>query len=71
MSILHSTEALFERATNDRIYVQIDGEFAGWLPAAIEIVPDAITLLTPPGFRAKTRSGAVGLPKEWTHSHTR
>ncbi len=71
VNILHGTEALLERGENERIYVQVDGEFAGWLPAAIEIVPDAITLLTPPGFRARTRSGTVGRPKEWTHSHTR
>ena len=69
--ILHGTEALFERGASERIYAQVDGEFAGWLPAAIEIVPDAITLLTPPGFRARTRRHAAGLPKEWTHSHTR
>ncbi|MGB7719293.1 MAG: diacylglycerol kinase family protein [Bryobacteraceae bacterium] len=32
------------------VYVQIDGEFAGQLPAEIRIVPDALTLLTPPGY---------------------
>lgn len=30
---------------NQRVYVQIDGEFAGHLPAEIRIVPDALTLL--------------------------
>jgi diacylglycerol kinase family enzyme len=30
--------------------VQIDGEFAGRLPAEIRIVPDALTLLTPPEY---------------------
>jgi diacylglycerol kinase (ATP) len=30
-----------------RVYVQIDGELAGRLPAQIEIVPDALTLLVP------------------------
>jgi diacylglycerol kinase family enzyme len=29
------------------VYVQIDGEFAGRLPAEIRIVPDALTLLAP------------------------
>jgi diacylglycerol kinase family enzyme len=33
-----------------RVYVQIDGEFAGRLPAEIRIVPDALTLLAPPGY---------------------
>jgi diacylglycerol kinase family enzyme len=32
------------------VYVQIDGEFAGRLPAEIRIVPDALTLLTPPEY---------------------
>jgi len=34
-----------------RIFLQIDGEFAGRLPAEIRIVPDALTLLVPPEYR--------------------
>ena len=33
-----------------RVYIQIDGEFAGHLPAEIQIVPDALTLLVPPEY---------------------
>ena len=33
-----------------RICVQIDGEFAGALPAEVGIVPDALTLLIPPEY---------------------
>jgi diacylglycerol kinase family enzyme len=33
--------------SDSRIYIQIDGEFAGSLPAEIRIVPDAVTLLVP------------------------
>jgi diacylglycerol kinase (ATP) len=36
-----------------RVYLQIDGEFAGHLPAEIRIVPDALTLLVPPEYRKK------------------
>ncbi len=36
--------------TDRRVYVQIDGEFAGHLPAEVRIVPDALTLLVPPGY---------------------
>lgn len=32
-----------------RVYLQIDGELAGHLPAEIRIVPDALTLLVPEG----------------------
>jgi diacylglycerol kinase family enzyme len=39
---------------DSRIYVQVDGEFAGHLPASIEIVPDALSLLVPADFRART-----------------
>ena len=33
-----------------RVYLQIDGEFAGHLPAEIRIVPDALTLLVPENY---------------------
>ncbi len=32
-------------------HVQIDGEYAGRIPARFEIVPDALTLLVPPVYR--------------------
>jgi len=32
------------------VYVQVDGEYAGRLPASVEIVPDALTLLIPPEY---------------------
>lgn len=32
------------------VHVQIDGEYAGRLPAEINIVPDALTLMMPPGY---------------------
>jgi diacylglycerol kinase (ATP) len=35
---------------NERVYVQIDGEFAGRLPALVRIVPDALSLLVPPEY---------------------
>ncbi len=34
----------------DKAYVQIDGEYAGRLPAEIDIVPNALTLLLPEGY---------------------
>jgi diacylglycerol kinase (ATP) len=36
---------------DQRVYVQIDGEFAGHLPALVRIVPDALTLLVPPEYQ--------------------
>ena len=37
------------------IFVQVDGENAGAIPATVEIVPSALTLLMPPVFFAKIR----------------
>jgi diacylglycerol kinase (ATP) len=36
--------------SDHRIKVQVDGELAGELPMRFEIVPDALTLLVPPGY---------------------
>ncbi len=33
------------------VHVQIDGEYAGRIPARMEIVPDALTILAPPVYR--------------------
>jgi YegS/Rv2252/BmrU family lipid kinase len=44
----HSLE--IECATDPGIYVQVDGEFAGRLPARLSIVQDALTLLVPERF---------------------
>jgi YegS/Rv2252/BmrU family lipid kinase len=41
------------------IYVQIDGECAGRLPAEIRIVPDALTLLIPPEYLRASDAAAV------------
>ena len=38
---------------NERTHIQIDGEIAGVLPAAIGIVPDALTLLVPQKYLSR------------------
>ncbi len=38
------------------IYVQVDGELAGKLPARIELIPDALTLLAPRDYVRRERS---------------
>jgi diacylglycerol kinase family enzyme len=37
-------------ADDPRVYVQVDGEYAGRLPATVEIVPGALSLLMPPVY---------------------
>jgi diacylglycerol kinase (ATP) len=50
-SILHAKTLEFFPAGDAPVYVEVDGELAGQLPAKIEIVPDALTLLVPPAFQ--------------------
>ena len=54
VTLLHARSAEFRPRGDEPVYVQVDGELAGALPAKIEIVPDSLTLLMPPGFGAWT-----------------
>ena len=48
--ILRARTLELDCASAPGIYVQIDGEYAGRLPAKLTIVPRAVTLLVPPAF---------------------
>jgi diacylglycerol kinase family enzyme len=50
MRFLRGSKACFSGPTDSRVYVQVDGEYAGRLPASVEIVPEAITILIPPEY---------------------
>ncbi len=52
--MLPARQARFEGPGGRRVYVQVDGESAGWLPASIELVENALTLLVPPDFRERS-----------------
>jgi diacylglycerol kinase family enzyme len=52
VSVLRSTAVELSCPGDSRIYVQIDGEFAGRLPARIELIRDALTVLLPPAYVA-------------------
>jgi diacylglycerol kinase (ATP) len=57
--LLSRSRKLELNGTEDRrIYVQVDGEFAGHLPANVEIVDNALTLMIPADFRDRI---AIGL----------
>ena len=49
VTVLRTQEVEF-LATDSPVYVQVDGELMGHLPARAEIVPNALTLLAPPDF---------------------
>lgn len=50
VTVLRTRRAEFRAPEGNLIRVQIDGEAAGCLPASVEIVPHALTLLVPPAF---------------------
>ncbi|MFB3776644.1 MAG: diacylglycerol kinase family protein [Bryobacteraceae bacterium] len=50
VTLLHSRSAEFTPCGEEPVFVQVDGELAGALPAKVEIVADALTLLMPPRF---------------------
>jgi YegS/Rv2252/BmrU family lipid kinase len=50
VTMLQTPAIDLECASDPRIYVQVDGEYAGSLPARLEIVPQALTLLVPERF---------------------
>ena len=49
MHVLPAESVVFERGGVD-VHVQVDGEYAGRLPARVDVVPDALTLLVSPEF---------------------
>jgi diacylglycerol kinase (ATP) len=69
VTILRTRKALFSGHESGRVYVQVDGESAGTVPASVELVPNALTLLVPPGFRARRPARVEAAA--WTTSPTR
>ena len=58
VTILRAARLCLAPAADPRIYIQVDGEYAGHLPGSVEIVPDALSLLLPPAYRKKSASPA-------------
>ncbi len=50
LSFLHGTSMRISAPPSGRGYIQVDGEYAGRLPATLEILPDAVTVLVPPAY---------------------
>ncbi len=53
VSVLRSAGACLTGAGDSPIRIQVDGEYTGHLPARVEIVPDALTLLIPEPYIRK------------------
>jgi diacylglycerol kinase (ATP) len=69
VTILRTRKALFSGTDRGQVYVQVDGESAGVVPASVEFVPNALTLLVPPGFRERRPASVEDAV--WTTSPTR
>ena len=50
VTMLRTASATLTCPEERRVFIQIDGEPAGYLPAEVNIVPDALTLLVPPDY---------------------
>jgi diacylglycerol kinase family enzyme len=50
VTLLRGPRGDLENAAGEHVHMQIDGEYAGRLPGKVEIVPDALTLLTPEAY---------------------
>jgi YegS/Rv2252/BmrU family lipid kinase len=73
ITILRTRQAAFSGPDGSKIHLQVDGEYVGVVPARVEIVPNALTLLIPPGFHAR-RPASVAASVDaaaWTTSPTR
>jgi diacylglycerol kinase family enzyme len=50
VSLLHVQSAEFLPLGDAKVFIQVDGESAGCLPARIDLIPDALTVLCPPEY---------------------
>lgn len=70
ITVLQASRIKLAAPEDSRIYTQLDGEYAGPLPATLDIVPSSLTLLMPPRFIASRRSLGV-TDQAWTTLPTR
>ncbi len=50
ITVLRTREVEMSPGTDARVFVQVDGEYAGHLPAQVEIVPSSLSLLVHPQY---------------------
>ena len=57
--VFRATGVSMASRTGDSVHMQVDGEYAGCLPAVATVVPDALTLLAPPEYGQDRTKPAV------------
>lgn len=55
VTTLRAREVRLQAPSDRRVHVQVDGEYAGRLPARVELVPDALTLMVPEEYVRRFR----------------
>ena len=68
VTVLRAREVSFHGSTDDKVHVQVDGEYAGLAPGRAELMEDGLTLLVPPGLRLQRARVSQAA---WTTSPTR
>ena len=53
VTVMHAKSVNCPALSDAPIFVQVDGELAGKLPIAAELIPDALTMLMPPDYVAR------------------
>ncbi len=62
VSVLQARRVVFSAPGGSSVYVQVDGESAGRLPAEIRIVPGALTLMVPPEYARQAGERPLAQP---------
>jgi diacylglycerol kinase family enzyme len=63
VTVLRTDRARVCGASDARVYVQIDGEFGGHLPAELRVVPDAVRVLVPEAYGASRQDSPLTKPR--------
>jgi YegS/Rv2252/BmrU family lipid kinase len=63
VSFLTARSVRVSDPADQRVYIQVDGEYAGRLPASIVLAPESLTLLVPPAYLQHASAKVAGLPE--------
>ena len=65
ITVLRAREVELSHPQDDRVFVQVDGEFAGHLPTRVETVPSSLSLLIPPDYVSAHPGAALAMPERF------
>lgn len=59
ITVFRARELELQPAGDEPVHVQVDGEHAGYLPLRVQVQPDALTFLVPPGYLSSAKEKAA------------